>query len=69
MGVTIYTMPGCAYSAAARNDLISRGVDYQEVDVTASQEAMDTLARLTGGEMMVPVLVEGDEVRIGYGGG
>ena len=69
MGVVIYTMPGCVYSAAARNDLISRGIDYEEVDVTTSQDAMDTLSRLTGGEMMVPVLVEGGEVRVGYGGG
>jgi glutaredoxin 3 len=69
MGVVIYTKPGCPYSAAAKNDLISRGVDYEEVDVTTSQDAMDTLSRLTGGEMLVPVLVEGGEVRIGYGGG
>ena len=69
MGVVIYTMPGCAYSAAARNDLVSRGVDYEEVDVTTSQDAMDTLSQLTNGEMLVPVIVEDGEVRVGYGGG
>jgi glutaredoxin len=69
VGVLLYTMPGCQYSAAARNDLISRGVEFDEVDVTASKEAMATLAQLTGGEMMVPVLVEDGEVSIGFGGG
>ena len=69
MGVTIYTKPGCPYCAAARDDLVARGVAYDEVDVTTSQAAMDKLATLTGGDLVVPVLVEGDDVRVGFGGG
>ncbi len=69
MGVVIYTKPGCPYCAAARNDLIARGVEYDEIDVTSTEGALDTLAGLTGGSMVVPVLVEGEEVRVGFGGG
>jgi glutaredoxin len=69
VGVTLYMKPDCPYSAAARNDLIARGIEYDEVDVTASQDALDELARLTGGELLVPVLVDGDDVRVGFGGG
>ena len=69
MAVVIYTKPGCPYCAAAKNDLIARGVDYDEIDVYATPGARDTLAELTGGSMVVPVLVEDGDVRVGFGGG
>lgn len=69
MGVVIYTKPGCPYCAAARNDLLARGVDFDEIDVHSSPEAGEEVARLTGGSMVVPVLVEDGEVSVGFGGG
>ena len=69
MGVMIYTKPGCPYCAAAKNDLMARGVDYDEIDVYATPGARDALAELTGGSMVVPVLVEDGDVRVGFGGG
>lgn len=70
MGVVIYTKPGCMYCAAARNDLISRGVAYEEIDVTTTPGAQDRLAELTFGSMMVPVIVDEDgEVHVSAGGG
>ena len=69
MTVTIYTKVGCPYCAAARADLNERGVDYEEIDVHSSRDAMEKLAELTAGQMIVPVLVEDGEVRIGFGGG
>jgi glutaredoxin 3 len=68
--VTLYTKPGCPYCTAARNDLVARGVEYEEIDVTAAPGAEDRLAELTYGTMMVPVIVDEDgEVRIAAGGG
>lgn len=70
MPVTLYTKPGCPYCTAARNDLVARGVEYEEIDVTAAPGAEDRLAELTYGTMMVPVIVDEDgEVRIAAGGG
>ena len=70
MTVTIYTEPGCPYCTAARNDLIARGVDYEEIDVTTAPGAMDTLAELTLGSMQVPVVVAEDgSVQVAAGGG
>lgn len=70
MAVEIYTKPGCPYCAAARNELIAEGVEFDEVDVTASHEAADRLAELTFGSMVVPVIVEEDgAVRVSRGGG
>jgi glutaredoxin len=70
VALTIYTKPGCPYCAAAKEDLQSRGIEYEEVDVYATTGARDTVTRLTGGQQVVPVLVdERGEVRIGFGGG
>ena len=70
MGVTIYTKPGCPYCAAAKEDLLRRGVDYEEIDVYATPGARETVAELTGGRPIVPVLDdEHDLVHVGFGGG
>jgi glutaredoxin len=65
----IYTKPGCPYCAAAKNDLIARGIEYEEIDVYAVDGARDKVAELSGGSMVVPVLVEDGDVRVGFGGG
>jgi glutaredoxin len=68
--VTLYTKPGCPYCTAARNDLVARGVQYEEIDVTTTPGAEEQLAELTFGTMIVPVIVEEDgEVHIAAGGG
>ena len=69
MGTVIYTKPGCPYCAAAKSDLIARGVEYEEIDVYAAPGARDRLAELTQGTMVVPVLVEDGDVHVGFGGG
>ena len=66
---TIYTRPGCAFCQAAREDLTSRGVEYNEISVPGNPEAEAELARLTNGDNIVPVIVEGDKVQVGFGGG
>ena len=70
MGVVIYTKPGCPYCAAAISDLVGRGAEYEEIDVTTTPGAHDRLAELTLGSMMVPVIVEEDgSVHVSAGGG
>ena len=70
MGTVIYTKPGCPYCLTARNELIARGVEYEEIDVTTTPGAQERLAELTFGSMMVPAIVEEDgSVRVAAGGG
>ena len=70
MGVVMYTKPGCPYCRTARDELIARGVEYEEIDVTTTPGAQERLAELTFGSMMVPVIVEEDgSVRVASGGG
>ena len=70
MGVVLYTKPGCPYCTTARNELIARGAEYEEIDVTAVPGAQERLAELTLGGTMVPVIVEEDgSVHVAAGGG
>ncbi|MBI2872191.1 MAG: glutaredoxin family protein [Chloroflexi bacterium] len=66
--LTIYTHPDCPYSAAAKDDFDRQGIAYREIDVSQDPEAAKELERLTGGERITPVIVEGAQVIVGYMG-
>jgi glutaredoxin 3 len=67
--VELYTTAGCPYSAAAREDLEWRGIDFMEYDVELDREAYARMLELTGGNRTVPVIVEeGKPVQIGWMG-
>jgi glutaredoxin 3 len=68
MTVIIYTKPDCPYCAAAKQDLEARGDAYEEIDITVTPDAEDDIAALTGGPVIVPVVVDGADVRFGFGG-
>jgi len=67
--VVIYTKPGCPFCAEAKHDLEERGVPYKEISVEGNLKAADELMRLSNGKGIVPTLVIGEEVRVGFGGG
>jgi glutaredoxin 3 len=67
--VELYTTAGCPYSAAAREDLEWRGVDFVEYDVEQDREAYERMLELTGGNRTVPVMAEGGKpVQVGWEG-
>ena len=69
MQTELYTASGCPYSAAAREDLEWRGIDFVEHDVEQDPEAHARMLELTGGNRTVPVIVEeGKPVQIGWMG-
>ena len=67
--VVIYTKPGCPFCAEAKHDLEERGVTYKEISVEGDSRATEELMRLSNGKGIVPTLVIGEEVRVGFGGG
>ena len=67
-GLIIYTHPECNYSDAAKDDFRKQGIDFYEIDVTLRPETVPDLERLTGGERITPVIVEGDTVTVGFHG-
>ena len=69
MGATIvYTRPDCLYSEKLIRDLVQGGVEFKEIDLSLYPELADEAARLAGGERVTPVMVNGDEVVVGYKG-
>jgi glutaredoxin 3 len=65
----IYTKPGCPYCAAARQDLEERSVPYQEISTEDNPKAVEEVMRLSEGKGIVPILVSGEKVKVGFGGG
>jgi glutaredoxin len=64
----IYTHPDCAFSAAAKMDMRRSKVEYREIDLAKQPDKIPDLLALTNGERITPVLVEGDQVTIGFKG-
>ena len=67
--IVIYTKPGCPYCAAAMRDLRERGLSYEEISVESNPAARAEVMRLSDGSGIVPILVEGDKVKVGFDGG
>jgi glutaredoxin len=64
----VYTRPDCSYSDALLHDLDTDGVEYKQIDLEDHPEFIAEVERVTGGERITPVQVEGDLVIVGYHG-
>jgi glutaredoxin len=64
----VYTRPDCSYSDALLHDLDRDEVEYKKIDLEDHPELIEELERLTGGERITPVMVEGGLVIVGYHG-
>ena len=61
--VVIYTARSCPYCHAAKKLLQSRGVSYEEVDVSADDAMREKLVQMTGGRETVPQLfIDGQSI-------
>ena len=69
MSVTIYTKPGCPYCAAAKKHYNDNGIAFDELNVKADSATKEKVLELTGGQRIVPVVVDHGEVKIGWNGG
>lgn len=65
----VYTHPTCGYCDLLMEDLASKGLEYEEVNVSLKPEHWLEVERLSGGDRITPVMVTADgEVEIGYKG-
>lgn len=67
--VVIYTSPDCPSCVEAKKDLEERGVTYEEISTEDNPRAIEEVMRLSNGTGIVPVIVTGQEVKIGFGCG
>ena len=66
--IVMYTHPDCNYSAAARDEFVQNDIAFREIDLSLNPEAWEEVERLTGGDRITPVIVEGDFVTVGFHG-
>ncbi len=66
--VMIFTKPGCPHCAAAKDDLQRRGVHYMEYNARDDAEALQRMLELNGNRRLVPTIVEGGQVTVGFNG-
>jgi glutaredoxin len=65
----LYGTASCPHTQEVRESLEWRGETFVEYDVEQDRVAFDQLVRLTHGERIVPVLVEGGRVvQVGWHG-
>ena len=67
--VVIYTASDCPICAAAKENLEERGIPYEEISIQDDPSAIEVVKRLSNGKGIVPVIVSGDDVKVGFGGG
>lgn len=66
--VTIFGKNACPYTTSAREDFAKRGYEVDYIDVLADPEQMRRMEMMTMGRREVPVIMEGGQVTIGFGG-
>ena len=66
--VVIYTHPDCGYSVRAKDELLQLDIPFREVDLSEAPEEWQEVERLTGGQRITPVIVEGALVTVGFHG-
>ena len=67
--VIIYTKHGCPYCAAAREHYTKEGIPFKEINVHDIPGAKEEALKVSGGQNIVPIIVEDGAVKVGFGGG
>ena len=67
--LTIYTKVGCPYCAAALKHYTEQGRSITEIDVNNTPGAKEKVLELSGGQSIVPLIIDNGKVLVGFGGG
>ncbi|UCH12450.1 MAG: glutaredoxin family protein [Candidatus Omnitrophota bacterium] len=65
MEVKVYSTPTCPYCKKAKEYLSSKGISYQDIDVSSNKAAADEMVKLSG-QMGVPVITIDGSVINGF---
>ena len=68
MALVIYTKPGCPYCAKARDYYNENGVPFTEYDAQNDKARQREMLEYSGGDLVVPCIVDGGEyIQSGWG--
>ena len=68
MSLVIYSKPGCPYCQQARDYYNEKGIEFTEYDAQNDPERKKEMLNYSGGDLVVPCIVENGEY-IGSGWG
>ena len=63
--VKVYSTPTCPYCVRAKEYLKQKNIDFQTIDVSVNQAAVEEMVKLTG-QMGVPVIVVDGKPVVGF---
>ena len=66
--IVIYGKDTCPYTKKALEVYAKRGFKVEYIDVIEHEASLDEMLIHTEGKRVVPVIVEGDSVTVGFGG-
>lgn len=68
MSLVIYTKPGCPYCQKARDFYNENAVPFIEYDAQNDKQAQKAMLEYSGGDLVVPCIVEnGEYIQSGWG--
>jgi glutaredoxin 3 len=67
--VLIFGKDSCPYTQAARDHYANRKLAFEYVNVRKNPADLDRMLTYSKGRREVPVIVDGETVTIGFGGG
>lgn len=67
--VYIFGKNSCPYTQAARDDYASRRVPFEYINVKKDPAELARMLKFSAGRREVPVIVDGDQITIGFAGG
>jgi len=65
MDIKIYSTPTCPYCKLAKQYFSSKGLSYQDVDISENKEALSEMVKLSG-QMGVPTIVINGQIIVGF---
>ena len=63
--IKVYSTPTCPYCVTLKNFLKEKGFEFEDIDVSQSQELLDEMVEKSG-QMGVPVVDINGEIIIGF---
>ncbi|MEJ5301014.1 MAG: Uxx-star family glutaredoxin-like (seleno)protein [Thermodesulforhabdaceae bacterium] len=64
--VRIFSTPTCPYCKQAKEFLTTKGISFEDVDVSSNPEGLKEMRSISGGARTVPVIAIDDVVIVGY---
>ncbi len=68
MSLVMYVKPGCPYCQQAREYFREQSIEFTEYDAQNDRQRQDEMLEFSGGDLVVPCLVEnGEYLQSGWG--